>query len=391
MRAAAPFVLVTVGTLLTSLGACGSLGEPSDAPAAGHQLTLPIRYASSHELTIYHRVQPDLPIGMTELSYGLADGYPQKVRIAAKGIALSPECEARLGEVVWSKLVDVKGTAARLSLTAGWIDVELLAEGAVSATLEGEILGQECAPKDKPAVNSVKLFHRVVLQVDRVAGFVVDQPNQQLNDCQDQLVLPSRVPLRAPVAHPLNAAGRRFDPRNAPSAAPIVLRSTGAWIAADPGELMADPGMVSVSVDTQLPVQGLRSFRIAGPESLTTVPITLYLEHALSKGSMRERIQEGMTYKLRFPEQRNSVSIEVSPAMTEFGKLCANLPPTWFAATSSTPEQCAPRATGASADAETFPLNPFPIATIGSLGECRLEVTLPGSGFRWTTRFGTTR
>lgn len=356
MRASAPLMLVTV------LSACGLLGEPSDAPVSGHQLTLPIRYASSHELTIYHRVQPDLPIGVTELSYGLFDGYPQNVTIAAKGMALTPECKARLGSVVWSKLVDVKGTAARLSLSAGRIEVELLSEGSVSAILEGDITEQECAPPDKPVMSSIKLFHRVVLQVDRVAGFFVDQPNQQLNDCQDQLVLPSRVPLRAPVAHPVNAAGRRFDPRNAPSAAAIVLRSTGAWTAADPGELMAEPGMVSVSVETQLPVQGLRSFRIVGPESLTSAPATLYLERALAKGSVRERIQEGTSYKLLFPEQRNSVTVEVSPAMTAFGRLCANLPGTWFAATSSTPEQCAPRATSTPStdDAATFSLNPFP-------------------------------
>lgn len=388
MRAFAPFALVTA---VTVLGACGSPGEPSDTPAADQQLTLPIRYASSHEFTIYHRIQPDLPIDETRLSYGLADGYPQEVTITTKGIALSPECRARLGGVVWSRLVDVKGTAARLSLSAGTIEVELIEEGEVTAILEGDLTGQECTPPDKPVVSSVKLYHRVVLQVDRVAGFVVDQLSQQYGDCKDQLVLPSGVPLRTPVAHPLNAAGRRFDPENAPSAAAIVLRSTGSLsAAANSWELVADPGTVSVSVETPLPVQGLRSFQVVGPASLSSAPATLYLERALSKGSMRERIQEGMSYKLHFPEQRNSVTVEVSPAMTTFGKLCANLPGVWFAASSSTPEQCTPR-TPSAGDAETFPLNPFPIATIGSLGECRLEVTIPGSSWRWTTRFSTTR
>jgi hypothetical protein len=104
------------------------------------------------------------------------------------------------------------------------------------------------------------------------------------------------------------------------------------------------------------------------------------------KGDISELIAEGMSYEIFFPELRNEVGIQADSAMTDRGKLCANVPGAWFSSTSATPAQCSTSAEGP----EAFPESFVSVAAVGSPGECRLEVTIPGTSHRWTTKFSTT-
>lgn len=142
---------------------------------------------------------------------------------------------------------------------------------------------------------------------------------------------------------------------------------------------------MAITVDTALPVLGLRTFTVVDPAALTSVQVALYLNKAVTKGVVVERITEGMAHRLFFPEQKNSVELRVEAAMTAQGKLCTQVPGAWFAVTSATPAQCPARTPD---PAELF--TPIPVATIGALGGCRLDVTIPGTSWRWTTQFSTT-
>jgi hypothetical protein len=383
MRTLALFV---AGIVLTACGA-GPGEPPPEAPGLAHELTLPAKLASSHEVTLYSHLDDGQATELTEVSYGLTDGYPTRVTLSARdGYVLSQGCELRLGAVVWQSIVEVQGTAAKLDLDKGTLALDLREEGDVSVLLEGEITEQHCTSGDGPAVTSIPLKHRVVLHVHRVAGFVVEQFHQQLADCWDSMVLPSGATLWAPAASPLDAEGQRFEAANAPTPVAITLRSDGALTPVGEAQLSAEAGTVSVLVDTMLPVQGLRSFDVVGPDALTAVEAALYLRKAASKGDISERIEEGMSYEIFFPELSNEVEIHVDSAMTARGKLCANIPAAWFSSTSATPEQCEASAEGTEAVSSSF----VSVAAVRSPGECRLEVTLPGTSQRWTTKFSTT-
>lgn len=362
--------------------------ESPDLLGGAHELTLPASYASSHEVIVYAELGGEQTTGLTELSYGLADGYPRRVEITAgNGFILDNACRLEPGTVVWRSIADVQGTAASLDLVGGALAVELREEGTVTALLAGEIAATHCTFGDEPAVTTVPLQHRVVLRVARVEGFVVEQFHQVLADCWESVVLPSDALLWAPTAKPLDGAGQPFEPLNAPSPVTITLRSDGALTPADEaGQFWAGPGEVAVSVDTTLPVHGLQRFDVVGPDALTAVEAALYLQKAASKGSVVERIEDGMSYRVVFPALRNTVDVRVDSAMTTHGKLCANVPGTWFASSSSTPEQCA----AGPFDPEEFSSGQVPIATIHAQGECRLEVTIPGTGHAWKTQFTTT-
>ncbi|MFY0540524.1 hypothetical protein [Nannocystis pusilla] len=131
---------------------------------------------------------------------------------------------------------------------------------------------------------------------------------------------------------------------------------------------------MAIDVATTLPVRGLTSFTVVGPEALTSVDAALHLTRAAAKGSISEPIEPDMSYALFFPDQRNSVELRVLAASTELGKLCADPPAAWFVSTSTTPGQCT--APAASDDEFT---SFIPVARVVTAGECRLDVELPGT------------
>jgi hypothetical protein len=361
-----------------------NLDPPLGAGPIGHELTLPVQHASSTEVIVYANLAGDHASESTELSYGLADGYPTRVALVpGDGFVLGDDCPLQPGPVIWRSIAEVQGDAAVLRLEHGAVTVELREEGDVSALLVGEVTQQHCDFAGS-TVTTVPLQHRIDLHVRRVEGFEVEQFHQLLADCLDAMILPADALLWAPVARPFDATGARFDPANAPTPATITLRSDGALtLANEAGQLTAGPGTVTVTVDTDLPVRGLDSFTVVGPESLTAVDAALYLSKAVAKGSVVEAIEDGGEYQLFFPDQRNTVDLRVDAAMTAGGKLCANLPGAWFAATSATPKQCA----ASPANPEESLSGEITIADIHAPGECRLAVTIPGTDLEWTTRF----
>lgn len=377
-------------TLTGILLAC----DPGDAPGSAdpdpplgagpgdHTLTLPVQHAPSSELIVYAELAGDRASASSELSYGLADGYPDRVALTpGDGFVLADGCPLQPGAVIWRSIVEVQGDAAALRLEHGALTIELREEGEVAALLVGEVTQQRCELGGS-TVTTVPFEHHIDLHLRQVRGFEVEQFHQVLADCWDAVVLPADALLWAPVAHPYDATGTRFDPANAPTPATITLRSGGALTLANAaGQLTAGPGTVTVAVDTDLPVRGLRSFTVVSPASLTAVDAALYLSKAAAKGSVVEVIEDDAAYHLFFPDQRNTVDVRVDAATTVGGKLCANVPGAWFAASSTTPEQCAAIPADPDASGE------IAIADIHAPGECRLAVTIPGTDLEWTTRF----
>ncbi|MDI1435307.1 hypothetical protein [Polyangium sorediatum] len=390
MRPFAPLMLM----FGLALAACAdnpapSAAEPPPGPAAPvHTLTLPASYASSSKVDAYAEFANGLAKEETELTYGLSEGYPRDVTLVAKnGFVLSSDCSISPGQVVWQSIADVQGTAAMVALVDGALAIELHEEGTVTVLLEGEITEQHCPSGDGSMATAVPLQHRLVLHVKPVAGFVIEQFDQRLADCWDTLVLPSDAPLWAPTARPLDAMENPFSPVNAPAPVALTLRSHGD-LTSGPGStyLTAGPGTVTVSVDTTLPVQGMQVFEVVGPDALTSVEASFFLRKAALKGNVSEPIEEGTSYTLFLPEESNGVDLHVDAAMTTHGKLCANMPESWFASSSSTPAQCEASVGGV----EPFASSIMPVAAIGDPGECRLSVTIPGTTQRWTTRFSIT-
>jgi hypothetical protein len=358
-----------------------AVDEPTGEPGpVVHELTLPVRHAASHAFTLYAEREGDQAIGLTELSYGLLDGYPRRVEVVTEGgFVLAQDCELRPGEVIWSAITEVEGTAAKLTLEDGALGVELLAEGAVSAVLTGVITELDCALEDQSVVHALPLRHRIELKVREVAGFEVEQFHQVLADCWDAVVLPSDALLWAPIARPVDANGAVFAAINAPTPVTITLRSQGGLRASTDGQFTAGPGAVDIAVATELPVRGLEKFTVVGPEALTAVEAALVLQKAAAKGSIVEPIEVGGSHEIFFPEMSNTVEVRVDSAMTGLGELCAKVPAGWFAAKSATPAMCV---AGIEGD-----MGAVSVARIEAAGECRLEVWMPGTDHAWATRF----
>src|SRR5690606_6470727 len=195
------------------------------------------------------------------------------------------------------------------------------------------------------------------------------------------------TPLQAPTAQPLDAADQPFTALNAPTPVSITLRSDAALTqVSEDGALWAETGEVSVVVDTTLPVRGLESVTLVGPDTLTAVERARYLRKAAAKGSIVEPIEDGSSYRLFFLDEVNKVDVQVDSAMTTHGRLCAGVPAVWFASSSATPERCE----AGPGSFEKLSFAAIPIATILDVGECRLEVTIPGTSHAWTTHFTTT-
>ncbi|MDP1830255.1 MAG: hypothetical protein Q8L48_43725 [Archangium sp.] len=336
---------------------------------------IPVGHAANLPLQMYVGIDG---VWDTEVDYALGDGYPASLTITPPNeIYVIQGCSTPRGTTAWTTLANVQGTAATLSLRSGVLSVSLNTEGTVTAVLEGEATGISCN-----GVTTLPLHHTLTIRVRRITGFVVDQVHQRWPGCEAGVVLPEGVALWLPVAHPLDASGNRFEAANAPKPVAMTLKSTGelartmqSW------ELTASAGHVDLSLDTTRPVRGLASFEVVGAEALTRVEAKLFLRKAAWKGYVSEEITEGASYQLWFPEQDNLVDLQVTSALSSAGKLCMPIPGRWLTATSSTPH-CGP------AGGEQYG-GGLPVAEIQSLGECRLEVTMPNTSHRWAASFTT--
>ena len=259
--------------------------------------------------------------------------------------------------------------------------------GTVTVLLNGQIHGQDCKiGGGSTSVATLPLQHKVVLRIHRTVGFAVEQFNQRLFDCKNSLVLLANVGFQFPSAKPVDAAGKMFEPSNAPTPAAITLHSSKAInIDNDSLQVTVGAGHVTMHVDTDLPVQGLHSFDVVAIDTLTAVQATLYLNKAMLKGRFLEPIKEGMPHRIFIPGELNTVDVRSDSALTAQGTLCAAVPGSYFRSTSLTPEYCA-----SVVSSGVQPASSFPLATIKAIGDCELTVSLPGTNFQRTVKFRTT-
>lgn len=357
--------------LLLALSACPP--PPLEGPSA---LVWPAKLETSSDVTVFAVFDAGTALGRTELSYALGDEYPKDVVLVPKeGVA----CDFATGKLTWSSIVSVDGTAATPSIVDGSLKLTLAEEGVVTIFLAGSIDQQRC-PGGQTVV---PLTHRLVVTVHRVASFEVTQLSKSWPGC-DQLVLPSGAELYPPTVHPMNAAGLRFLATNAPSPAEVKLNSQAA-LTLKGSKFTAAPSHVTVSVATTLPVDGIESFEVVGPQTATSMQASLWLRLAVSNGWNSEELVDDRSYSLRFPDEFNSVDVLANTVTTSAGKLCELAPASWFEVESSTPGVCAkasepPRFTGA-----------VPVAQLLAEGECRLLLKVTGTSHSWSARFSTTR
>ncbi len=351
----------------------------SPPPATVHEVTVPAQTTTSHDGdTLFGSVVDQRLLVSNELTYALGDDYPRKVTVAAPRVCLGKACTPVYWPR-WTAITHQEGDAAKVDLdvATGRLTLELLAEGTVTLLVEGTVTGE--------AATTSRL--ELVLHVTRVAGFVIEQRDQLTYACPDTLVLPADAPWDAPTVSCLDAADEPFYAANAPVPAAVTVRSEGTLALAGAGQLAAAAGRVTLAIDTALPVRGLRSFEVVGPETVTSAQTSFYLNRAIetmgSSGSQWAPIVEGTSYPIPVPGRRNTVAMMPGVATTTRGPLCAPIPIRWFASSTSTPEQCAARGSLGALDGE----DTFTIGTVLAPGECQLAVTIPGTSQRWTTRF----
>ena len=363
-------------TLILAVALISCAPPPVPPEPKPTELILPVEHATDVPLQMYVRTNGEWD---TSITYALGDDHPTSLTITpSPEVYVIQGCSVPKGTATWSRLSNLQGGGASLSLANGVLSVTLLFEGTVTALLEGQATGIDCN-----GVTSLPLQHTLTIRVARISSFVVDQLHQRWPGCEQSVVIPAGVEAWIPQAHPLDASGQRFEAANAPKPAAITLRSTGGLSrTAESWELTAEAGHVELGFDTDKPVAGLKSFEVVGPEALTRVDAQLFLRKAAAKGSVSEQLTDGESYLLWYPEQENLVDLQVNDATTTAGKLCMPIPVEWLAAISSTPAQCGP------AGGEQYG-GGLPVAKILSPGECRLEVTIPSTSHRWATSFTT--
>ncbi|MDP1823698.1 MAG: hypothetical protein Q8L48_10660 [Archangium sp.] len=341
---------------------------PPSGPTA---IAWPKKTETSTEVLVYPVYDMGMAAGRTELTYAFGDDYPSEVELVpGSGTA----CRSELAPLTWTGIASTEGTAATATLVDGKLKLSLVEEGVVTLFLDGTI-AQSCDGQPQ-----VPLRHRLILTVQRIASFEVSHLGQVDDGC-DTLVLPSGDKLRPPRVSALNAAGLPFLPSNASSPVELKLTSdstvtlSGSWFTASPGH-------VTISLDTGIPVSGLESFDVVGPDSITEMTVELLVRKAISSSTFDfEPLVNGQTYRLPqlIPDATNN-SVDVRPVrvVTRKGLLCAYAPPSWFDAVSSTPGVCPRDSSGEVASTRV------PVLKIVDRGECRFKATVVQSTQQWS-------
>ena len=381
--------------LFVALTGCGvppvAMPVPEPVPQPVADLVVPAELAAQGAVSIYAQLDGGAAVFASEQSYVLGDGYPSQVTLAPTGLVYvaAAGCSYAVPPTAhWYTLSEVTGDAATLVLDGGTLTVSLQHEGTVTALLEGELIGARCEVGGVTR-GTYPLRHRLTLRVHRVASFVVEHTHQLWPGCNGAtLVAPAGIELSFPRVHPVDVAGVELRAANAPRPVALRLRSPAdSLVGTDTGwRFTAEKGKVEVVVDTTLPVRGLQAFELVAPSSLSSLEASLQLTRTASKGSVSLPIEDGKSYRVFFPDEPNTVDVKVGAVVTALGPLCAPVPAAWFAATTSTPGQCVTPVRGMAASSAWTP-----VASIVSAGECRVEVTVPGTAHRWAASFSTTR
>lgn len=381
MRAIVPMLLL-VG--------CGR-GLPEDRPTvtapaeqpqemkAWRQPALPI---TSRALDVIGDVMGDTVVVESTVTYGLAEGYPTELELSPSRVVFPRGCGfGGNATATWSSLRVISGDAAGLSVSAGKVRVSLVKEGVVVAELGGSMdwLNPAEGSGACQGVSSLELRHRVTIRVMAVTGFRLKSFGP-LGSCGPRPVIPAQVPLLLPRVQGLASNGEAFFPANADPAATLIV--TGAVLPTNDSSPSFGPGPVTISVDSTLPVDGLRTFEVVDHTQVTDVQGKLVLYAMAAKGVVPLPIVEGADLRL-FTEEGNFVALQVESTTTTLGRLCAPPPAEWFLTDSSTPSVCTTPARGS-------PYTGIPLVSLNRQGECRFETRVPGGPLRWSSAFSAT-
>lgn len=380
--------LVVLGVALLGCGPPVVTSPLEEPRLPSEELVLPAELASHLDLPAYLRFDGGVADDVGDRTFALGAGFPSQVTLTPTGPVyfVTAGCSySKLPKASWSRLSQVTGTAATLALDGGTLEVALQSEGVVTALLEGEVTGADCKVGGV-TVETMPLRHRLTLRVHRVGSLVVGHNSLLAASCGPTLVLPAGVELLYPTLDPVDPAGKKFQAANAQRPAALRMRSLGGGLlATDPYWLARLPaGRVELTVDTTLPVTGLQALEIVGPASIRTVDASLQISLATPKSWRTEPLENGKSYQVEYPDGRSTVDVAVTSVITDIGPLCSRLPGPWFLATTSTPGQCGPAVAHSRSDWRSA------VAEIVRQGDCRLDVSVPGTELRWAAAFHVT-
>ncbi len=381
-------------TCALTLVACGPLPEPGPAPVAAAtvdasvpfvEVVFPARVETRLQATVYAQLDGGTAIVSTQRDFALDEQYPTSVVLEPTGGTVV-NCSQTIPFASWKTIRSISGDAATVALgPSGALSVTLVHEGTVTVVIEGDVGGVRCIV-DGGERTSVPLLHTMTLKVQRVAGFVVEHPSRFQEGCEgERLVMPIGADVAVPTALPLDGAGRKFLAANAPAAVSLTLRTQRDVTVTGNAWRLSQPGQVEVSLATRLPVQGVKTFEVVGPDSVRAIDAALYLTLEAAKGSVSQRVEDGGSYRVFFPTGENTVELRVNSATMNTGPLCSQVPPSWLLASSSTPEQCRVVSPAPGYAGGTH------VASLVAAGACGLDVVLKGTGFHWAAAFSTTR
>lgn len=359
--------------LLVCLVGCAGPGptrEPEPEPTDSTIVSVP---SSTKPIDVIGTLENDTALAASEVVFGLHDGYPTQIDLVPSKVVFIDQCRfSSESSVSWNVLRVVSGSGAAVVLQGSdLIRATLEDEGTVELELEGVIAGAQCN-----TARLVPLKQKLSLKVIRVAGFDV-RSYGPIGFCGEMPVVPSEQTLSLPQVYAVSRSGEVFMPANASPAATLVMNGVRRY-----SETVFAPGRVTFSVNTTLPVTGLKGFDVVGPESVTAMDVSLGVQVRQSKGSQQVPLTEADQSVRFFFAEGNTVTLSATETTTSLGRLCAPPSQSWFVTTVTPGSVCEPRSI-------EF-IGGVPLLAMDGPGLCSFETRVSGTALSWRGSFTAT-